>query len=159
LSEAGRLVFLPLACQDENSITITECLLRGSIELPAAHCRLMVEESAGILPITGANKAVMDAKSVKGELAVRGWRPGDRYRPLGAPGSRKLQDIFVDAGVPRRWRNRIPIITDADGIIWIAGFRLADRVKITATTSRSLQLSIEWEFNPWTVTPSYVAPA
>ena len=35
-----------------------------------------------------------------GPLAVRGPQPGDRLRPLGAPGARKLQDVFVDLRVP-----------------------------------------------------------
>ena len=33
-------------------------------------------------------------------LTVRGRRPGDRFRPLGAPGTRKLQDVLVDRKVP-----------------------------------------------------------
>lgn len=158
--EAGRLVFLagtPVADQSviaEQVLPIPACL-----DLPAAHCRLRVAELAGRVPLAGGDRAVLDAQAVNGELTVRGWRPGDRYRPLGAPGSRKLQDIFVDAGVPRRWRERIPLISDTEGIIWLAGFRLADRVKVIPATTRSLQLIIEWEWNPWTLPPSPTAPA
>ena len=38
-------------------------------------------------------------------LAVRNRRPGDRFRPLGAPGGRKLQDFLVDRKVPRDERD------------------------------------------------------
>ena len=46
-------------------------------------------------------------------LAVRNRRPGDRFRPLGAPGRRKVQDVFVDRKVPRNERDRVPIVVDA----------------------------------------------
>ena len=44
-------------------------------------------------------------------LAVRVWRPGDRFRPLGAPGSRKLQDFMTDAKIPKEERRRLLIVT------------------------------------------------
>ena len=151
LFESGNLVFLPYIAEDACSNVIVErsLPLAGCLHLPEAHCRLLMMECPGPFTFSGGDHAVLDADSVRGGLTVRAWEPGDRFRPLGAPGRRKLQDIFVDAGVPRRWRKRIPVITDADGIIWVAGFRLADRVKITATTTRCVQLTIEWEFNPW----------
>ena len=89
-------------------------------------------------------------------LRMRSWQPGDRFRPLGAPGERKLQDIFVDAGVPRRLRSRVPVVLDEEGIIWLAGFRIADRVKMESTTTCSMRFSIEWQLNPWTLEPSDV---
>ena len=54
-------------------------------------------------------------------LFVRTRRPGDRLRPTGA-GSRSLQDLFVDRKVPRALRDRVPVVTDANGaIVWVAG--------------------------------------
>ena len=158
--EAGRMVFLcPAVDEDACPITARPLPVPGRLHLPEAHCRLTVNACAGPMPLTGGDHAVLDAQAVQGEMTVRGWLPGDRFRPLGAPGSRKVQDIFVDRRVPRRWRERIPLIADAQGIIWLAGFRLAERVKITPTTTRSLNLSIEWEFNPWTLPTSPAAPA
>lgn len=83
----------------------------------------------------------MDFDKLSPPLKVRGWKSGDRYRPLGAPGSRKLHDIFIDAGVPTFERNRLPILTDQKGIAWVAGLRPADRVKITPETRRTAVVS------------------
>ncbi|WP_322494152.1 tRNA lysidine(34) synthetase TilS, partial [Chloroflexus sp.] len=49
-----------------------------------------------------------------------------RMRPAGAPGSRRLQDIFVDLHVPRSLRDGWPLLVAADGqILWLAGLRVA----------------------------------
>lgn len=103
----------------------------------------------------GGDTALLDPAAIRGDLHVRSWQDGDRMRPLGAPGARALQDIFTDARVPRRLRPRVPLVLDDDGIIWIAGFRIADRVKIAPITMHAIRLSVEWELNPWTVTRSY----
>ena len=57
---------------------------------------------------------------------VRCWQPGDRMQPLGMSGHRKLQDVFTDAGVPRRWRPRAPLVVTPRGIAWAVGLRISD---------------------------------
>jgi len=80
--------------------------------------------------------AVVQAASVTLPLAVRNRRPGDRFRPLGAPGRRKVQDVFVDRKVPRSERDRVPIVIDAAGrIVWVAGVVMADECRVTAPNS------------------------
>ena len=65
-------------------------------------------------------------------LAVRSRRPGDRFRPLGAPGDRKLQDFFVDRKVPRAERDTVPLVVDAsDRIVWVVGQTVAEDFRVT----------------------------
>jgi tRNA(Ile)-lysidine synthase len=56
-------------------------------------------------------------------LALRRRRPSDRLRPVGGPGSRKLQDLFVDLKIPRAHRPAWPILLVNDQIAWVAGLR------------------------------------
>lgn len=66
------------------------------------------------------------ARPPAGPLALRPRRAGDRMRPAGAPGSRRVQDIFVDLHVPRALRDGWPLLVAADGqILWLAGLRVA----------------------------------
>jgi tRNA(Ile)-lysidine synthetase-like protein len=51
-----------------------------------------------------------------GPLVVRSRRSGERIELPG--GSRKLQDVFVDAGVPRALRALVPVVADAEGVAW-----------------------------------------
>jgi tRNA(Ile)-lysidine synthase len=59
-------------------------------------------------------------------LRLRGWRPGDRFRPLGGSGGKKLQDFFVDAKVPRWERGRVPLLLSGERIAWVVGYRIAE---------------------------------
>ena len=75
-------------------------------------------------------------------IRVRGWRPGDRYRPLGAPGSKKLQDAFTDAGIPRERRHELPVVCDAaDNILWVPGLAPAEACRVGSSTTRALWLT------------------
>lgn len=80
--------------------------------------------------------AVADADRIEGPLLVRSWGFGDTFKPLGMSGTKKLQDFFVDAKVPRRVRRLIPIFADKEKIVWVGGYRLDDRVKVTTRTRR-----------------------
>jgi tRNA(Ile)-lysidine synthase len=51
-------------------------------------------------------------------------RPGLTMRPRGGRGTRKLQDIFVDARVPREERDRWPLVFASDKLAWVPGIAL-----------------------------------
>lgn len=57
-------------------------------------------------------------------LTVGFRRPGLRMRPVGAPGTRKLQDILTDAGVPRHLRDRLPLVFADGRLAWVPGVAL-----------------------------------
>ena len=69
---------------------------------------------------------------------VRAWQPGDRIQPLGMSGTRKLQDLFTDAGVPRSWRERAPLVVTPRGIAWVAGVRIAQWAAMPHSNGRDL---------------------
>jgi tRNA(Ile)-lysidine synthase len=76
---------------------------------------------------------------------LRSHEPGERFIPLGMTGSRKLQDYFVDEKVPRRLRDRIPVVTDADGVVlWVVGRRLAEPARAEAGAG-AVRLSASFE--------------
>jgi tRNA(Ile)-lysidine synthase len=66
-----------------------------------------------------------------GAVTVRNRRPGDRLRPLGAPGSRKLKEILIDRGVARWQRDRLPLLCWAGEIAWIPGITIDHRFRLT----------------------------
>ena len=54
------------------------------------------------------------------KLYVRYRQPGDRVKPLGMQGTKKLQDIFVDAKIPRHLRGLWPIVVNASNeVVWV----------------------------------------
>ena len=75
-------------------------------------------------------------------LWVRGPRAGDRFHPLGAPGSRPLRRFLADSGVPREERASIALVGAADRILWVAGLRPSDSARVGARTRRRLRLAL-----------------
>jgi tRNA(Ile)-lysidine synthase len=76
-------------------------------------------------------------------LAVRSRRPGDRFRPLGAPGGRKLQDFLVDRKVPRAERDALPLVVDGrDRIVWVVGQAVAEDFRVTDPSQGVLLLKV-----------------
>jgi tRNA(Ile)-lysidine synthase len=81
------------------------------------------------------DQAVVEAAKLAHPLVVRNRRPGDRFRPLGLQGHKKLQDFFVDAKVRRNDRDSIPLVVDSNGqIVWVAGHAVAEDFRVTDRT-------------------------
>ena len=76
-------------------------------------------------------------------VVVRSWQPGDRIRPLGFSGSKKIQDLFVDAKVPRDRRGEIPVLVCRGEVIWAAGYRVARGWEVQRAEDPSLHVFIE----------------
>jgi tRNA(Ile)-lysidine synthase len=87
-------------------------------------------------------KAWLNPARVSLPLTARHWRPGDRFWPQGAPGPKKLQDFLVDAKIPRWLRPHIPLVAAAGEIVWVAGLRLADPVKLTPDSRDVVEITV-----------------
>lgn len=59
-------------------------------------------------------------------LTARSRRDGDRLRPAGRGGSRKIGDLMQEQGIPRLVRDRVPIICDGDRPVWLPGCALEE---------------------------------
>jgi tRNA(Ile)-lysidine synthase len=80
----------------------------------------------------------------RGTLAVRNRRPGDRFRPVGLDGWKKLQDLFVDRKIARHQRDAVPIVVDgADRIVWVAGFGIDEVFRVTDASQAVLVLRLK----------------
>jgi tRNA(Ile)-lysidine synthase len=89
------------------------------------------------------SRVYLDAAATGDTLTVRAWRPGDRFRPLGLHGEKKLQDYFSDAKVPRERRSQVPLVFNAAHLVWVAGLRIDDRARLSATTAAVVVLQLE----------------
>jgi len=87
-------------------------------------------------------EAFLDLDALGSTLSVRSRRPGDRLRPLGLGGEKKLQDILVDAKVPQDQRDGVPLVCATWGIAWVAGHRLDERARTRPDTRSVLHLRL-----------------
>ena len=87
--------------------------------------------------------AYLDLDKVGGKAVVRSRQPGDRFQPLGMSQPKKLGEFMIDAKIPRAWRQRVPIVCSPQHILWVVGWRIDDRGKVTENTKRVLCLQFE----------------
>jgi tRNA(Ile)-lysidine synthase len=115
----------------------------GTTRLPDWGIEIVTEVLAPpASPRTGPWEALLDGGAARLALAVRSRLPGDRFRPLGAPGVRKLQDVLVDRKVPRAARDRVPLLTAGGRLVWVAGHRIDHDFRLTPASASALRVRI-----------------
>ena len=106
----------------------------ASLRIPGS-CRfgrweVRAEVRPGPVEPAGPDLATLDAEALGEELVVRTWREGDRMRPLGMDGTKSLQDLFTDRGVPRSLRHHLPVVTAAGRVVWVAGVAVSEDFRL-----------------------------
>ncbi|MBM3172749.1 MAG: tRNA lysidine(34) synthetase TilS, partial [Chloroflexi bacterium] len=114
----------------------------GETTLPGWRVKAAVLDSSGEIEQNDF-VATFDFAKAGRELAVRRRKPGDRFQPLGMTQTKKLQDFMVDAKIPVAWRNRVPLVCSPQQILWVVGWRIDDRVKVTSASRQILRLEFQ----------------
>jgi tRNA(Ile)-lysidine synthase len=122
----------------------------GETLLPDAGLRVVIRTASGILKprptFPGdlpADASISKSAVGRKRLYFRTWRTGDRFRPLGFRGTKKLQDVFTDAKIPADARYRVPLIECGGEIIWIPGYRVARGWDVRNDDVKHLRIRIE----------------
>jgi tRNA(Ile)-lysidine synthase len=127
---------LPPGERAPETATLWPVVGSGRTEIPELH--LVVEAEPAGTPC-GPFEAAFDADLLPGPLAIRLRSAGDRLWPSGMEGTKKLQDLLVDAKVPRSQRDRVPLLVSGAEILWVIGYRL-DRRFLATDTTRNVQV-------------------
>jgi tRNA(Ile)-lysidine synthase len=104
------------------------------------HSERSEESQAAQGRFSEAISANFDLRKTGIELFVRQRWPGDRFQPLGMSMPKKLHKFMVDVKIPRSWRSHVPIVCSPQQIIWVVGWRIDDRVKVTEASQEILHL-------------------
>jgi len=87
--------------------------------------------------------AYLDLTKTGDRLTVRARRRGDKFQPLGLGLPKKLAEFMIDARIPQNWRQHVPIVCSAGQIVWVVGWRIDERVKVTEKTRQVLRLEFK----------------
>jgi tRNA(Ile)-lysidine synthase len=87
-------------------------------------------------------RQVFDADGLGTPLIVRHRRRGDRFTPYGMTGTKKLQDYFVDIGLPASQRDAQLLLLGAGRIGWIVGHAISVHVAVTPRSRRLMEIEV-----------------
>lgn len=88
-------------------------------------------------------KAYLDYQKFTSPPLLRNWQAGDRFKPLGMKGVKKLSDFFTDRKITRHLRSRIPVLCSNGRIAWLVGQRISEDFKVTSQSTKVLFLTAE----------------
>jgi tRNA(Ile)-lysidine synthase len=118
---------------DKNTSVITEPI---QLELK----QLLVDEYRGEL---NRKFEVIDRDQLVFPLQLRKWKAGDKMRPLGMQGKKKVSDILTDLKIARAQKDNTFVLLSEGKVVWLVGHRLDDRFKVTDTSKKLLQIKLQ----------------
>lgn len=105
---------------------------------------MVIKEVNSIIMDKAPNREYIDKKKVENkQLAVRKWRNGDIFQPIGMKGTQKISDYLTNHKISTVDKENQLVMTADDVIIWLCGQRLSEEVKIDSDTEEYLELSIK----------------
>ncbi|MGE5541732.1 MAG: tRNA lysidine(34) synthetase TilS, partial [Bacillota bacterium] len=92
-------------------------------------------------------RAFVDYSLVEHPLRVRSRMDGDYFYPLGMGGRKKVGDFMTSLKVPAGDRHLVPVVLSGEQVVWVGGYRLDERFKVTPATTEVLLLTMEIDRN------------
>ena len=115
-----------------HTVKIGTSVLQVTMEDTRPQC--LVQEAPAV--------AYADGDCLQFPLVVRRWQAGDRLIPLGMTHSKKVSDVLTDHKVPVDQRTAVPVVCSGEDIVWVAGIRLSERVRVRKDTRRFVRLAL-----------------
>lgn len=88
------------------------------------------------------NVALLDFDCLNFPLILRRWEKGEYFKPLGMSGFKKLSDFFIDQKVSIPEKENAWILASGKNVVWIIGYRIDDRFKITPQTEKVMRIEL-----------------
>lgn len=146
MKEYGNLLFLSITTR-LNRPPVKTRLINAPGEVILTELNLTL--SADVCGATEDNRSVddderkvarFDRDLIAPPIKIRSRKPGDVIHMAGGR-RKKVKDILIDAQVPSRLRETIPIITDNEGVLWVVGHAISDRASPGSDTMKILELT------------------
>lgn len=123
---------------DEEGFELDVDEVDGRVEVAGASFRLTKMEAGNFEIIKDSNFACLDLDKLFFPLKMRNWRQGDWFVPLGMKSKKKLSDFMIDEKIPVNLKSRVVLLESHGEIVWVAGYRVDDRFKVTSKTAQVL---------------------
>lgn len=127
-----------LLMKKSKKTALTVSILETDKEIFYRHYGLyLLHDDSPLIVSDNTMATSVDASKLTFPLILRSWQKGDCFYPLGMQRRKKLSDFFINEKVPLLIKNQVPILVNGNGeIIWVGGYRLDDRYKVTSQTKK-----------------------
>ncbi len=139
LNDRGRIIITPRRDETPDDYSF------GSIDemrISGLFSDISIEERSDeplpVIPLTAA----IDLDRVTFPVTVRHWEPGDRFMPLGMKQMKKISDFLIDMKIPVSEKEKVLLLLSGDEIMWVMGYRIDDRYRVTTQTRRILFVTV-----------------
>ncbi len=104
---------------------------------------LSIEEVAEAVFSGNRHEIVIPYTAQLFPLTLRRWKQGDKFRPFGMKGFKKLSDFFKDQKLSLFEKEAVWILANQEQIIWIIGHRMDDRCRIEAQEQSLVKMTVK----------------
>lgn len=131
-------IISPLSSAEIENIVIE----KGDKEIQFSLGKLRVEEILSPKSPGSGMEVSLNANTIEYPLLLRKWKTGDYFYPLGMKKKKKLNRFLIDLKLSAPEKDKIWVIESNQRIVWVVGYRIDDRFKLTDNTKTVLQLSL-----------------
>lgn len=141
LKDRDYLIIYPLSEQYDSKDEIIIHEDTGALSDPVPLSFECFDKEKHFSLIEDENIAFIDKDRLQFPLKLRKWKRGDYFYPAGFGKRKKLSDFFIDKKIARIDKKNVWILQSGEQIVWIVGYRIDDRFKITHSTRTILKIT------------------
>jgi len=134
------IIITPL--KEEQSLTII--IEKEDKKIEFGNGKIIIEQlqNSTLKPQTSNEVATIDFDTLEFPLLLRKWKQGDYFYPLGMTKKQKLSKFFINQKLSLIQKENVWVIESNKRIVWIVGYRIDNRFKITDLTKVIMKLSV-----------------
>jgi tRNA(Ile)-lysidine synthase len=133
-------IFVKPITIEQSELSYTIHSIADTSHLPI---KLRISETSDKDYSLDANTISISSSTLLFPLTLRKWKQGDKFKPLGMKGFKKLSDFFKDQKLSRFEKEQVWILENPEHIIWVVGYRLDDRCRIKEGEHLAIEITVE----------------
>ncbi len=126
----------------EKQTEVSEYKIISPFDIPHLPIQLKFEEVKEASFSLYKNEITIAFPETLFPLTLRHRKQGDKFKPFGMKGFKKLSDFFKDKKLSLFEKEEVWILENKEYIIWVVGYRMDDRCKVTENTEKILKITV-----------------
>lgn len=139
LMDRGKLI---ITARDSEALAVYHLASVDEMRISGLFSNLLITAPTDEILPQSRLTACIDLSLVSFPLTVRPWEHGDRFMPLGMSHMKKISDFLIDLKVPVTSKEKVLLLLSGEDIIWVMGYRIDNRFRVTALTRQILIMTL-----------------